>query len=122
MKFSQDRPDEGYIITSYDNDSVSINGKVFSQSLIIASSRLQDSWDIRSIESLEENHLHQILSFNPEIIIIGTGSRLVFPAAETYAAIIRQGIGVDFMDTGAACRTYNILSGEGRDIVAGLIL
>jgi uncharacterized protein len=121
MKFAQDRPDEGYVITSYEHDRVTINGKVFSQSLIIAGKQLHDSWDICSIASLQQQHIDQILSFSPELVIIGTGSRLVFPAVESYAAVIKQGIGVEFMDTGAACRTYNILLGEGRDVVAGLI-
>jgi len=56
------------------------------------------------------------------LIIIGTGNKLTFPAVEVYSGIIEHGIGVDFMDTRAACRTYNILMSEGRDIVAGLIL
>ena len=122
MKFAQDRPDEGYVITSYEHDSVTINGKLFTQSLIIAGKRLHESWDLSSIESLQDEHIEQLLSYSPELVIIGTGTSLVFPAVETYAAVIKQGIGVEFMDIGAACRTYNILLGEGRDVVAGLIL
>jgi uncharacterized protein len=122
MKFAQDSQDEGYVITAYDNRSVTINGKPFSQSLIIATKRLHENWEVKAIEQLQPMHIDKVLSFNPELIIIGTGSRLVFPAVEIYAGIIQQGIGVDFMDTGAACRTYNILMSEGRDVVAGLIL
>ncbi len=122
MKFAQDNQDEGYVITSYESDNVSINGKKFAQSLIISTRLLNENWKIDSIESLQTNHIDQILKFEPELIVIGTGNRLVFPTVETYAAIIRQGIGVDFMDTGAACRTYNILMSEGRNVVAGLIL
>jgi uncharacterized protein len=69
-----------------------------------------------------QNHVEQILALKPELIIIGTGNKLVFPAVELYSSIIQHGIGVDFMDTGAACRTYNILMSEDRDVVAGLIL
>ena len=122
MKFAQDSQDEGYVITAYDDDSVSINGKPFSQSLIVSAKQLHEDWNLRAIESLQTNHIDEVLAFKPELIIIGTGNRLVFPAVEVYAAIIQQGIGVDFMDTGAACRTYNILMSEGRDVVAGLIL
>lgn len=122
MKFAQDSQDEGYIITAYDDRSVSVNGKAFGQSLIIASSRLHEDWDVNAIDRLQSIHIDQVLAFEPELIIIGTGSRLVFPAVEVYANIIRHGIGVDFMDTGAACRTYNILMSEGRGVVAGLIL
>ena len=122
MKFAQDSQDEGYVITAYDKNSISINGKAFSKSLIVTTRQLQKNWDIAAIESLQANHINQVLSFNPELIIIGTGSSLIFPAVETYSAIIKLGIGVDFMDTRAACRTYNILMSEGRDVVAGLIL
>jgi len=122
MKFAQDSQDEGYVITAYDDNSVSINGKPFSQSLIVSTTQLNDDWNLTSIESLQTSHIEQILTLKPELIIIGTGARLIFPSVEAYAAIIQQGIGVDFMDTGAACRTYNILMSEGRDVVAGLVL
>ena len=122
MKFAQDCQHEGYVITAYDKNCISINGKTFSKSLIVTTRQLQENWDIAAIESLQSNHINQVLSFNPELIIIGTGNSLVFPAIEVYSAIIKRGIGVDFMDTGAACRTYNILMSEGRDVVAGLIL
>ena len=122
MKFAQDSQDEGYVITAYDKSSISINGKTFNTSLIVTTRQLQQNWDISAIESLQESHINQLLSYNPELIIIGTGNRLVFPAIEVYSAIIKRGIGVDFMDTRAACRTYNILMSESRDVVAGLIL
>ena len=121
MKFAQDCQQEGYVITSYDSSSICVNGKTFSNSLIVTTRQLEKNWDIATVESLQESHINKLLSFNPELIIIGTGNKLVFPAVEIYSAIIRQGIGIDFMDTGAACRTYNILMSEGRDVVAGLI-
>ena len=122
MKFAQDSQQEGYVITAYDDASVSINGKAFSESLIITTTKLDENWDVTSIESLQASHIDQVLTFSPELIIIGTGNKLTFPAVEMYSNIIKHGIGVDFMDTRAACRTYNILMSEGRHVVAGLIL
>ncbi len=122
MKFAQDSQDEGYVITAYGEDTVSLNGKVFERSLIVANTEFSEDWDVTGIDQLTDEHIAQVLSFEPELIIIGTGSKLVFPQVEIYAAIIKQGIGVDFMDTHAACRTYNILMSEGRGVVAGLIL
>lgn len=122
MKFAQDSQQEGYVITAYDDASVSINGKPFNQSLIITTTKLDENWDVTSIELLQASHIDQILTFSPELIIIGTGNKLTFPAVEMYSNIIKHGIGVDFMDTRAACRTYNILMSEGRHVVAGLIL
>ena len=122
MKFAQDSQDEGYVITAYDTDSISINGKPFDSSLIIAPTQLNENWGISNVDNLCKEHIERILALKPELIIIGTGNKLVFPAVEIYAATIELGIGVDFMDTHAACRTYNILMSEGRDVVAGIIL
>jgi len=122
MKFAQESQDEGYIITAYGDNSVSVNGKTFEQSLILANTEFSENWGITAIEQLTADHIEQVLSFDPELIIIGTGNKLVFPPVEIYAAIIQRGIGVDFMDTHAACRTYNILMSEGRGVVAGLIV
>lgn len=122
MKFAQDSQDEGYVITAYDRGTVSVNGKAFQQSFIICATQLYENWGLNAIDSLAAKHIEQILSLQPELILIGTGEHLAFPAVEMYSSIIRRGIGVDFMDTGAACRTYNILMSEGRNVVAGLIL
>ena len=122
MKFAQDSQKGGYVITAYENDAVSINGKSFGQSLIVAGTQLEENWGLSSIELLGAEHIDRVLTFKPELIVIGTGSNLIFPAVEVYSAIINLGIGIDFMDTHAACRTYNILMSEGRDVVAGLIL
>ena len=62
------------------------------------------------------------LALQPEILLIGTGRRLVFPAHSLYAELFRKGIGLEVMDTTAACRTYNILLSEGREVVAALFM
>ena len=79
MKFAQDSQDEGYVITAYENDSIFVNGKEFNQSLIITSTQLNDSWNLDNISLLTAEHIQLILAFEPELIIIGTGSKLVFP-------------------------------------------
>ena len=122
MKFAEDNLNDGYVITAYDSDYVAVNGKNFRQSMILQQTRMQQAWPVTDISQLQAAHIEQILDFSPEVVIIGTGDKLIFPATEIYAGLIRQGIGVEFMDTGAACRTYNILSGEGRNVVAGIIL
>ena len=122
MRFAEDNPSEGYVITSYDAMSIEINGKKFNSSLIVAPDTLDTGWPPTSIESLQAEHFRNFIDLEPEMILLGTGATLTFPAVETYAELIQLGIGVDFMDTGAACRTYNILMGEGRRVIAGLIL
>ena len=122
MKFAEDLSGDGYVITAYDATGIAINGKRFEQSLLIATQKLEENWPPGSIAELDSEHIQQISDMQPELIILGTGNKLVFPPVEIYAALIRQNIGIEFMDTGAACRTYNILSGEGRNVVAGIII
>lgn len=122
MKFAQDDTNEGYFITGYDDNSLQVNGKNFDCSLIISATELKIDWPPRSISDLNAGHFKNIIELKPELVIIGTGNTLIFPPVETYAELINLGVGVEIMDTGAACRTYNILSGEDRHVVCGLIL
>jgi uncharacterized protein len=67
-------------------------------------------------------HIESLLALAPELVLIGTGQKQKFPGASILQPLIHAQIGYEIMDTGAACRTYNVLAGEGRKIVAGLIL
>ena len=75
-----------------------------------------------SIETLSADHIAAIVELAPEIVLLGTGPAFRFPDAARLAPLYKAGIGVEVMDTPAACRTYNILLGEGRNVVAALIL
>ena len=94
----------------------SING-----SFIISPRHLLKNWSPADINSLEEEHLDTIVDLQPELILIGTGPQLTFPDPKTMMRIHKQRIGVEVMDTAAACRTFNILMAEGRFVVAGMI-
>ncbi len=122
MKFSEDTPSDGYYITAYERHQISINGRTFASSLVIAPNKLLTDWTITNIDNLTAEHIEPIVQLNPELVLLGTGQTLKFPEVEAYATLIRQGIGIEVMDTGAACRTYNILMSEGRRVIAGLIM
>lgn len=122
MKFSEDNNADSHTIRAYDSHSININGKVFNRSLIVSRQHLQADWPVASIADLNATTLAELLVIQPEVILIGTGSRLQFPSPDVYASLLNQGIGVEFMDSGAACRTYNILLGEDRQVIAGIIL
>jgi uncharacterized protein len=122
MKFSEEKPDEGYFITAYDQSQIVINGRSLRSSFVLAPNAVIEHWSVGSVDELTESHFDSVLGLHPEIVLLGTGEVLRFPDLALYAQIINQGIGVEVMDTGAACRTYNILLGEGRRVVAGLIL
>lgn len=122
MKFSEDKIDQGYYVTGYDQGTILINGSPRTSSFIISLETLIEDWSPTHIDDLRAQHMQPLLQLQPELVLIGTGDALKFPAIEHYAALIHQNIGVEIMDSAAACRTYNILLGEGRKVVAGIIL
>lgn len=90
-------------------------------SFILSPRHLLREWAPVDIDSLLADHITEIIELKPELILLGTGAQLKFPAHSILAEIHQQRIGVEIMDTAAACRTYNILMAEGRFVVAGLI-
>ena len=122
MKFTEELPNGSNVIHAYHEHGININGQTYSESLVLSQEILVTDWPVSSIAELNRVHLQDLLSNGPEVILIGTGKQLVFPSPDIYAPIISQGIGIEFMDTGAACRTYNILISENRKVIAGMIL
>lgn len=122
MKLSEDYTDGSYVIRAYSQNAITVNNREYQSSLLLANHTLQPDWPVQHIEQITPQHWQQILELQPQVIIIGTGDRIQFPHPSTYATVIEQGIGVEFMDSMAACRTYNILLSEDRSVVAGIIL
>ena len=122
MKLSEEYTTGTYIIRSYADNKVEVNNESYEQSLVISNNRLITDWGIEAIDQLTHAHWQALIERKPEVILMGTGAKLVFPHPSTYAPAIEQGIGVEFMDSGAACRTYNILLSEDRFVIAGIIL
>ena len=89
---------------------------------IITPGKLLEKWDVESPQSLSKNHFETILTLQPELIILGTGEKMHFPPAKEYLFLQQQGIGVEVMSTSAACRTYNFLVSDGRNVAAGLFM
>jgi len=120
MQFSQDSFASNSI-RAYSDGEISVNEKTINRSVIITADVIQ-LWEPAHIDELTAKHCEIIAGFNPEIIIIGTGKRLQFPAPAVIAGLQTQGIGVEIMAHGAACRTFNILLGEDRRVVAALLM
>ena len=121
MRFAQDSL-AGNIIRAYAAGQVTVNDESIVTSVIITPDRIIRDWLPHSFDELEPRHMTRLNELQPEIIILGTGIRLRFPGAEYTTGLLLQGIGVEIMDTTAACRTYNILLSEGRRVVAALLM
>jgi len=110
------------LFTGYDADYVAVNHQHYQTSLIVLPGLIVEDWPPQSFAALEAAHFEAILKFMPEIVLLGTGSTLRFPHPSLSAALMRAYIGMEVMDTPAACRTYNILASEGRKVAAALLL
>ncbi len=122
MPLTEDIITSRYNISGYQDNAIIINDIHYHNSLVISAETLHSPWAVNSIESLDNNNLQVILDLNPEVVLLGTGSRQQFPPAKVLALFGQQGIGVEAMNNGALCRTFNILVAEGRAVVAGILL
>ena len=134
MKFSQETADSGYLIQSFEQGSITVmlpdsigEGGMpllttLQQSFIIAPQRLIDDWSPQSLAELQAEDLEIVTELEPEVLLIGSGAQMRFPDPRVLAGMMGRGIGIEVMDSAAACRTYNILAGEGRRVAAAILI
>ena len=109
-------------IQGYGPGWVGVQGEKITNSVIIGSKGQRVDWQCNRFEDLTASHFAQLAEFDAELVIFGSGSRIRFPQAAWLQPLMAKRIGLETMDTGAACRTYNILAGEGRRVVVALVL
>lgn len=122
MKIEREQADGKNLFTGYGEGYVEVNHARQAASLVVNGERLVTDWPPASIDTMTADHLAAIVALKPEIVLLGTGKAFRFPEPALLAPLYKAGIGVEAMDTPAACRTYNILLGEGRNVVAALIV
>jgi uncharacterized protein len=122
MKFSLDQPMTINVVRGYGPGVIRIGDRSFGCSVIVTPATLVKDWRPTRIAELLAEDLEPLLQLRPEVLLIGSGLRQVFPERATMAALYSAGIGFEVMDTGAACRTYNVLAAEGRNVAAALIV
>lgn len=122
MELSLDTAQSTYHITAYQTGKIQINQTWFERSLIITPETLISDWPPQKLSELRAEHCSLILNLNPKLVILGSGLTLRFPPPELLMPFYRRQIGVEIMDTGAACRTYSVLASEGRNVAAGLLI
>jgi len=110
------------LITAYGVDYVAVNGVRHEHSLIVLPERIIKDWQAAEPKLMAAEHFSPLANLELEILLLGTGAKLCFPHPRLIHAMAQQGIGLEVMDTFAACRTYNILAAEGRKVAAALIL
>lgn len=122
MKLHLQTASDTYLFTAYDTNYVAVNGVRHEHSLIVLPGKVITEWQPAAPDLMTMDNFSILAELELEILLLGTGARLHFPSPRLIHALAQQGIGLEAMDTFAACRTYNILAAEGRKVAAALIL
>lgn len=126
MKLHLTNSEGNNLITGYHIESdaswVEISHARYSRSVLVLPRQIITDWNASTITTLTEAHFEKIAALKPEIVLLGTGRKIQFPHPRLWRSLVDLGIGMECMDTGAACRTYNILMSEGRHVAAALML
>lgn len=122
MRFSLDIDTGRHFINGYGPGWINVNEREIHRSVIVTPDRLVTDWPPQTFADLEEMHFEAIARLEPEIVLLGTGSRQRFPRPRLIQSLLARGTGVEVMDTAAACRTYNIIMLEERRVAAALLM
>ncbi|HEX5305570.1 MAG TPA: MTH938/NDUFAF3 family protein [Dyella sp.] len=122
MDLSLDRPGGFLFVRRTAHDRVTVVDRDITASFLLAPDRVIEGWEAVDAKSLRTELAEPFFALEPELVLLGTGERQSFPPAEFLAAFLRRGVGIEVMDNAAAARTYDLLAGEGRRVVAGFIL
>ena len=114
--------DSQHHIASYSAGSVVIGEQHYNTSLIVSPERIITDREPANFDDLAAHHMETVVSLQPEIVVVGTGRSLRFPGTDVLEPLLKREIGYEIMDTGAACRCYNILTTEGRRVIAALLM
>ncbi len=121
MQLSEQRDERQLFVRKADATSVVVIDRLYATSLLLSASEAVD-FSVRTVDAIDATAIARILGLRPEIVLLGTGARAVFPTQAVLGAFLRHGIGLETMDNGAAARTFNLLAGEGRKVVAVFLL
>jgi uncharacterized protein len=122
MKFQPDTLDGVNVLSRHEPGRVWVNGTVWQRSVIVPARGAVVAWGPARFDDLTAAHFDALAAGAPEVVIFGSGARLRFPPPALLRGLIGRRIGVETMDSSAACRTYNVLAAEGRSVVAALLL
>jgi uncharacterized protein len=122
MQLHLERPDYAFFLRGADGTSALVNDRTLRRSFGIAPDALIEDWPWRDASTLPAEALEPLLALQPELIVLGTGATQAFPPPATLAAALRRGVGLEAMTNAAAARTYSVLAGEGRRVVAAFVI
>ncbi len=121
MQLNLERPDYRYFLRGADGVSALVNDQRLGNSFVIAPNALIEDWPVTDAVAMTPTDLDALLALQPELVLLGSGANQRFPPAAVMAACLQRGIGIEVMTNAAAARTYSVLAGDGRRVVAGFV-
>lgn len=121
MDLSLQAPGEHHYIRSTSVQGITVGDITYSHSLVLTADQLLTDWPPQRFEDLQQKHLEVLFQLQPELVLLGTGSKQQFPPAEFMMEFYQRGIGLEVMATAPACRTFNVLVAESRQVLAALL-
>jgi len=109
-------------VTGYGTGYVTVSRVRYNRSLIVLPDRLIENWEVNAAGPLDQRSVSALAALGAEIVLIGTGQVLNYPPVEVLRPLIEAGIGFEVMNTGAACRTYNVLAAENRKVALAIVV
>ena len=122
MELILNHPDGYLFVRRVEKQRIMVVNHELERSFLLAPDRLIENWPIADVGLLDALHVESVLALDPELVLLGTGQHQHFPASAFIAGFLRRGIGIECMDNAAAARTYGLLAGEGRRVVAAFVL
>ncbi len=121
MKFQLDTAAGGNLLTRVEPGCVWVNGQPHRSPVLVPWAGPVSAWPVDGFDGLRPAHFEAMRDLRPELVLLGTGARLRFAHPSLTHPLLQAGIGVDCMDLAAACRTYSVLTAEGRKVLAALM-
>ncbi len=122
MDLSLDRPEGFLFVRRVGARGITLIDRELTESFLLAPDKVIEHWPVVAVDALDASHVNALLALQPELVLLGTGERQMFPAAAFMVGFLRQSIGIEVMDNAAAARTYNLLAAEGRRVLGAFIL
>ena len=122
MPLNLEHPGDHQFIRSITEAGIRVGEELLQESFILTPDQIYPDWPVHQIQMLTTEHMKDLLELSPELVVLGTGAQQAFPATQILLPLLQRGIGVEVMNTDAACRTFNICVQENRRVVAGFML
>jgi uncharacterized protein len=122
MQLTEHRNERDLFVRHADSETVTVVDRNFDRSLVVGADRVIENFPASNVAELDASMITDILALQPEVVLLGTGARATFPTQAVLGEFLKRGVGLETMDNAAAARTFNVLVGEGRRVVAVFLL